>query len=84
MLDLAAVSHHVMQWNNQPIPYQTALQIGWNLPQDVVGSGVYGGIVSREKTTGKILIGKKTVIEAYLYSPQKVYMNIYIYKCIYR
>ena len=60
MIDLGAVaaSNHIMQWNNQPIPYQTALQIGWNLPHDVVGSGVYGGIVSREKTTGKILIGK--------------------------
>ena len=50
----------MMQWNNQPIPYQTALRIGWNLPQDVVGSGVYGGIVSRNRETaeGKILIGK--------------------------
>ena len=30
--------------------------IGWNLPQDVVGAGVYGGIVARG-TGGRILIG---------------------------
>lgn len=37
-----------MSWNREPIPYQTALQIGWNLPIDVVGAGVYGGIVKRD------------------------------------
>merc|ERR1712151_332638 len=45
-----------MQWNNQLIPYFVALQIGWNLPQDVVGAGVYGGVVKRNPT-GKIIIG---------------------------
>lgn len=57
MINLAGATNHVMKWNNQPIPYQLALQIGWNLPQDVVGAGVYGGIVAREKESGKILIG---------------------------
>merc|ERR1712032_1499505 len=33
-----------------------ALQIGWNLPIDVVGAGVYGGIVKRD-AQGKILVG---------------------------
>lgn len=51
-----ASSEKLMSWNKQPIPYNTALQIGWNLPMDVVGSGVYGGIVKRDNT-GKIEIG---------------------------
>jgi len=46
----------MMNWNKEPIPYQTALQIGWNLPMDVVGAGVYGGIVKRD-TNGSIIIG---------------------------
>ena len=45
-----------MQWNKEPIPYSTALTIGWNLPADVVGAGVYGGMVKRE-CSGTIVIG---------------------------
>merc|ERR1740121_1361066 len=45
-----------MDWNGEPIPVAVALQIGWNLPIDVVGAGVYGGIVKRD-AAGKILIG---------------------------
>lgn len=45
-----------MTWNNEPIPVQTALRIGWNLPMDVVGAGVYGGIVKRDDS-GKVIIG---------------------------
>merc|ERR1719265_14152 len=46
----------MMTWNNEPIPVQTALMIGWNLPMDVVGAGVYGGIVKRDES-GKVIIG---------------------------
>jgi hypothetical protein len=46
----------MMNWNLERIPVQTALQIGWNLPIDVVGSGVYGGIVKRD-ASGRVLIG---------------------------
>lgn len=38
----------MMSWNKEPIPVAVALQIGWNLPMDVVGAGVYGGIVKRD------------------------------------
>merc|ERR1711871_1931787 len=46
----------MMNWNNEPIPVNVALQIGWNLPIDVVGAGVYGGVVKRDPE-GRILIG---------------------------
>jgi len=46
----------MMTWNGEPIPVQTALQIGWNLPIDVVGAGVYGGIVKRDDA-GRVIIG---------------------------
>merc|ERR1711998_170619 len=46
----------MMKWNSQPIPYGVALQIGWNLPADVVGAGVYGGIAKRDGA-GRILVG---------------------------
>ena len=46
----------MMRWNNQPIPVSVALRIGWNLPIDVVGAGVYGGIVKRD-ASGKVEIG---------------------------
>jgi len=46
----------MMQWNKQPIPYSVALRIGWNLPMDVVGAGVYGGAVSRD-ASGRIIVG---------------------------
>lgn len=46
----------LMTWNNEPISYEVALQIGWNLPMDVVGAGVYGGIVKRD-ADGKVVIG---------------------------
>jgi hypothetical protein len=45
-----------MTWNQERIPYQVALQIGWNLPMDVVGAGVYGGIVKRD-ANGRIIVG---------------------------
>jgi len=46
----------MMRWNKQPIPVEVALQIGWNLPIDVVGAGVYGGIVKRDEA-GRVMIG---------------------------
>ena len=52
----AANATDLMVWNSQPIPYGVALKIGWNLPIDVVGAGVYGGVVKRDKS-GRIEIG---------------------------
>lgn len=46
----------MMHWNDEKIPVNVALQIGWNLPIDVVGAGVYGGIVKRDQD-GRIVIG---------------------------
>lgn len=46
----------MMRWNGEQIPYQVALRIGWNLPMDVVGAGVYGGVVKRDPA-GKIVVG---------------------------
>merc|ERR1719171_2975145 len=46
----------MMNWNNEQIPVQVALQIGWNLPMDVVGAGVYGGIVKRDEA-GRVVVG---------------------------
>lgn len=46
----------MMQWNQEPIPVKVALRIGWNLPIDVVGAGVYGGIAKRD-ADGRIVIG---------------------------
>lgn len=51
-----ASSDGMMNWNNEQIPVSVALQIGWNLPIDVVGAGVYGGVVKRNGS-GAILIG---------------------------
>lgn len=45
-----------MSWNKEAIPISVALQIGWNLPIDVVGAGVYGGIVKRD-ASGTIIKG---------------------------
>lgn len=56
LLSLAAGESGTMSWNNQPIPVSVALQIGWNLPIDVVGSGVYGGMVKRDEA-GKVVSG---------------------------
>ena len=53
---LMSLSATDMNWNMEPIPYGTALQIGWNLPIDVVGAGVYGGIVKRDPR-GRIVEG---------------------------
>mmetsp|Transcript_23039 Transcript_23039/g.74247 ORF Transcript_23039/g.74247 Transcript_23039/m.74247 type:complete len:217 (+) Transcript_23039:61-711(+) len=53
---ILGVASKEMRWNKQPIPYSVALQIGWNLPIDVVGAGVYGGIVKRD-SEGRVLIG---------------------------
>merc|ERR1719436_651812 len=46
----------MMRWNGEQIPVNVALHIGWNLPIDVVGSGVYGGVVKRDET-GTIIVG---------------------------
>jgi hypothetical protein len=46
----------MMTWNQEQIPVRTALQIGWNLPMDVVGAGVYGGIVKRD-VDGRVVNG---------------------------
>lgn len=51
-----ATATRVMNWNSEPIPYATALRIGWNLPHDVVGAGVYGGMVKRDDK-GTIVVG---------------------------
>lgn len=51
-----AATGRVMNWNAQPIPYAVALRIGWNLPADVVGAGVYGGIVKRD-AKGAVVLG---------------------------
>ena len=46
----------MMNWNSEKIPVAVALRIGWNLPAEVVGAGVYGGIVKRS-ASGAIVIG---------------------------
>ena len=56
LLSLSATDGVLMTWNTEPIPYDVALQIGWNLPADVVGAGVYGGIVKRDGS-GRVVIG---------------------------
>merc|ERR1712185_866869 len=53
---MSASGNDTMAWNGEPIPVRVALQIGWNLPMDVVGSGVYGGIAKRN-ASGAIIIG---------------------------
>ncbi len=57
LLSLAASESGVMSWNAEAIPVAVALQIGWNLPMDVVGAGVYGGIVKRDSASGAIVVG---------------------------
>jgi hypothetical protein len=56
LLSLSATDGAMMAWNKEPIPYSVALQIGWNLPMDVVGAGVYGGIAKRD-SSGRIIEG---------------------------
>ena len=52
-LSTLTMSKRMMNWNQEAIPYATALRIGWNLPHDVVGAeGVYGGIVKRKEVGG--------------------------------
>jgi len=46
----------MMSWNKELIPISISLTIGWNLPMDVVGAGVYGGIVKRN-TVGAVVVG---------------------------
>jgi hypothetical protein len=46
----------IMAWNHEKIPVRIALRIGWNLPIDVVGAGVYGGIAKRDGD-GRIVVG---------------------------
>merc|ERR1719313_3316810 len=60
-----------MVWNQEPIPFHVASEIGWNtagelphmrlpihvaMQQDMVGAGVYGGIVKRD-ASGKVMVG---------------------------
>jgi len=45
-----------MRWNDQPIPLEVARRVGWHPSTDMVGAGVYGGVVKRD-STGKILVG---------------------------
>merc|ERR1719210_1090003 len=54
---------HIMQdasggpWNGKQIPFHVAEgMLGWNLPMDVVGAGVYGGIAKRD-ATGALVLG---------------------------
>merc|ERR1719231_1674183 len=56
ILSLSATDGAMMAWNKEPIPYAVALRIGWNLPMDVVGAGVYGGIAKRD-ASGRIVVG---------------------------
>ena len=46
----------MMSWNKELIPISISLTIGWNLPMDVVGAGVYGGIVKRN-AVGAVVVG---------------------------
>jgi hypothetical protein len=50
------MSKRMMNWNQESISYATALRIGWNLPHDVVGAGVYGGMIKRNDDGG-IVVG---------------------------
>ena len=52
-----SMSKRMMKWNQEAIPYATALRIGWNLPHDVVGAGVYGGIIKRKEVGGIVVVG---------------------------
>ena len=56
---ILGIASKEMRWNKQPIPYSVALQIGWNLPIDVVGAGVYGGIVKRD-SEGRVCLTSRT------------------------
>jgi hypothetical protein len=54
---------HIMQdgsggaWNEEQIPFKIAEGVlGWNLPMDVVGAGVYGGIAKRNQN-GALMLG---------------------------
>merc|ERR1712087_296616 len=55
---MSSIEVAMMSWNDEPIPVAVALQIGWNLPQDVVGAGVYGGITKRD-AMGRIINGEE-------------------------
>ena len=45
-------------WNGETVPRDLARGVlGWNPYQDVVGAGVYGGIVKRDAATGRVLLG---------------------------
>jgi len=44
-------------WNQEQIPFKVAEGVlGWNLPMDVVGAGVYGGIAKRNPN-GALVLG---------------------------
>ena len=42
----ASEAQGLMDWNGEPIPLDVAREIGWVPAVDVVGAGIYGGIVS--------------------------------------
>ncbi len=45
-------------WNGEVVPRELARSVlGWNPYMDVVGAGVYGGIVKRDPATGAVLLG---------------------------
>jgi hypothetical protein len=45
-------------WNGESVPRDVSRKVlGWNPRMDVVGAGVYGGIVKRDPETGKIILG---------------------------
>merc|ERR1719223_203125 len=45
-------------WNGEVVPRDLARGVlGWNPYMDVVGAGVYGGIVKRDPATGSLLLG---------------------------
>ena len=45
-------------WNGEVVPQDLARGVlGWNPYMDVVGAGVYGGIVKRDPASGQILLG---------------------------
>jgi hypothetical protein len=45
-------------WNGEVVARELARSVlGWNPYMDVVGAGVYGGIVKRDPATGSVLLG---------------------------
>ena len=45
-------------WNGEAVTRREAHgTLGWNPRYDVVGAGVYGGVVKRDAATGRVLLG---------------------------